>query len=241
MFLLNRQNNSHQPGQRGNVLWFILVAIFLLGALGALLARTGGQTDDTGDSEKATITASRLIRSATSIETTFQNLLMQGCSENTISFWQDDNGDGVEDSADPRYNPAAPTNRSCHIFDSKGGGATPHSGLDDTYNVAQFINVGTPARDLYMVVQHDNAGAPRGISREVCIAVNRLAGNNFDINALPQANMTTNPFTGSFSTGTALGDNGLELPMAGIKTGCNIDNDCAGAECNTFYSVIYAR
>lgn len=244
MLLLKKQRNFYRNNQHGNVFWFILLAIFLLGALTVMLTRTSGQTEETGESDKATIRATELIRHAATVETAIQNLLLRGtCSENTISLWRDDNNDGVEDSADSQYNPNAPTDHSCHVFDVRGGGVKSAYANTDSYNIAEFVGIGvTTARDLYIVMQNDYVGAPRGISKEVCMAINRIAGNNFNINSLPVGNMITNSFTGSF-TGLALilGDNGAELPMAGVKMGCNIDNDCGGVACNSFYSVILAR
>lgn len=226
--------------QSGNVLWFILIAIFLLGALTVMLTRTGGQTEETGDSDKAMITATNLMRTATSLEAAFQNLLMRGCSENTISFWWDADNNGLENASDPRYNPNAPTDHSCHIYDSRGAGIIQSDVTGDA-NVASFVNIGTTSRDIYMVTQSDYQGAPRGISNEVCKAINKLAGVNFDINNLPKANLTSGAFTGVYSSGITIGDNGTELPMAGVKTGCAIDNGCGTVECNSFYSVIYIR
>lgn len=240
MFFFKRQKSLQRDRQRGNVLWFILIAIFLLGGLTVMLTRTSTQTDDTGESDKAMVRAANIIRTASFIETAYQNLIMNGCSENTISFWQDENLDGVENATDTRYNPSAPTDRSCHIFDVKGGAAKSIT-VGDSINVAQVVNMGTTARDLYYVVQNDYDGAPRGISTEVCRAINKIAGNNFNMNSLPQADMTTGPFTGSFASGQTLGDNGLEVPMAGVKTGCNIDNQCGTGTCNSFYSVIVVR
>ena len=75
--------------QNGNALWFILLAIALLGLLTAVMTRSSGTDNDTGSYEKNQIAANEILQYAKSIENAVQNLLARGCSENDISFWHD--------------------------------------------------------------------------------------------------------------------------------------------------------
>lgn len=111
-------------GQSGNALWFILLAIALMGILTAVMTRSSGTDSDTGDYEQNQIAASEILRYAKSIENAVQTLIARGCSENTISFWHDSDGNGTENGSDDYYNADSPTDHSCHIFEPEGGGLT---------------------------------------------------------------------------------------------------------------------
>ncbi len=117
--------NSHSSSsQNGNALWFILIGVALLGALTIILSRGGSSVDQSGDFERRSIEASRIMRTVKSYEVAIQQLLQLGCSENSISFWHDSNADGVEDNNDTYFNPNSPADHSCHVFDVNGGGLT---------------------------------------------------------------------------------------------------------------------
>ncbi len=102
--------------QCGNALWFILVAIGLLGLLTVMLSRSGSSTNETGSYEQNVIAANQILSYAKNIENGVQNLLARGCSENEISF---------EDSIIANHaNSNAPADKSCHVFDVAGAGLT---------------------------------------------------------------------------------------------------------------------
>lgn len=228
--------------QSGNALFMILIAIFLLGAVTALISRTSGTTEETGDTEKGTIAASKLMRTASALEAGYQQLLLNGCSENQISFWQDINDDGAETAADGTFNPNSPTDHTCHMFHPNGVGLKSITKTLDVFVPAVMVDIGTPARDIYFGVQFESDTADRGLSKETCDAVNKIARNGFDIDSLPEASMTNTGFTGDFSVGQTIGDDGAETAMAGVKTGCVIDNGCGSlGTCRTFYHVIVKR
>lgn len=230
---------SNDKNIAGNVLVFILIAIFLMGALTMVFVKSDGTSDDTGDHERASINASKILNEATQMENAVARLIMNGCSQSELSFWMDTNGDDLETAADTHYNAAAPTDKSCHVFDQRGGGI-PVPRRDDSYNTARVLSVGTTEADLLFLVQYDTPDAERGLSREVCADINRRLNNDLDIDALPEANLTTFTFTGTYG-GLTLGDNGAEIGMEGLKSACVVDNDCAGTDCNTFYRVILVR
>ncbi|MEM9469440.1 MAG: hypothetical protein AAF988_04695 [Pseudomonadota bacterium] len=105
--------------QNGNALWFILIAIVLLGLLTSFLTRSGGSTNETGDYEQLTIQANEILQYVSSIENGVQSLLARGCSENELSF-EANNNSGYT-------NPNSPTDNSCHIFEPEGAGLTYES------------------------------------------------------------------------------------------------------------------
>lgn len=102
--------------QKGNALFFILIAIALLGLLTVTMSRSGSNSNDTGSYEQSQIVASEVLNYAKSIENAVQSLLARGCSENEISF---------ENSGVAGYtNPNSPADKSCHVFDVAGAGMT---------------------------------------------------------------------------------------------------------------------
>ncbi len=207
--------------QSGNALWFILIAIFLLGGLTVLLSRTGGQTEETGSAEQVSIQASEILRYLSSIKSGVDQLRGRGCGENQLSFWYDSNGDGSENGSDSFYNPAAPTDRSCHIFHVNGAGVR-HKNID-----AKYLDTSKSARPYYGTTAFSTAcvtdigsimGAPACntpsvaatsaeliatipyLKHDICKAINRSFFSNVTI-PVDQFNafVVGSLFTGSFN------------------------------------------
>lgn len=176
--------------QSGNILVFILIAIFLLGGLTVLLSRTGSQTEDTGSSEQATVAATRILRETSNMKNAVQQMLSRGCSESTFSF---------ESRNMSRYaNTSAPTDKSCHLFEPQGGGLdykfVPDSYINSTYSSAPYYgywvfmgricidNIGQyGGADCKTSVQNPNEllVVLGFVSKEICIAINRILGHGF--------------------------------------------------------------
>lgn len=104
-----------KQAESGNILFLILIAIALLGALTVLMSRTGSQSDDTGSTEQSSIQASQILKHAASLQNATQMLIGRGCSENVLSFEAVDS-----DQAAGYHNADAPTDKSCHIFEPEG-------------------------------------------------------------------------------------------------------------------------
>lgn len=109
-----------QEKQRGNVLFLILIAVALFAALSYAVTRStrgGGNADK----ESSAINVAQKMQYAASVKVAFDRLNIMGCDTNEISFdWTP--GTGSEKNAN------APSDLSCHIFSSNGGGvAAPQS------------------------------------------------------------------------------------------------------------------
>ncbi len=100
--------------QSGNALWFILIAVILLGGLTILMTRSSNTSDDSGDYERVQIQISEMVRFAKSMELATANLISRKCSEKSINF------DTPELTG--YDNTSAPTDNSCDIFSDKGAG-----------------------------------------------------------------------------------------------------------------------
>jgi hypothetical protein len=239
--------------QNGNALWFILIAVALLGLLTVAMTRGGGSSNETGSFEQNQIRANEMMGYASTIESAVQSLIARGCSENDISFWHDSDGNNTEDASDDYYNANSPTDHSCHVFDVAGAGITYISPTQsalrtsdtgkDAYGEHAFTTNNLPSfgteRNLMMITPY--------IKRDICVEINRTLNITNPAGEPPEdPNISVAVyFTGSFPAAAAdstIGDSGTSTILAGKKTGCVFENGgCNGADCYNFYHVLIAR
>jgi hypothetical protein len=245
----------------GNVLVFILLALFLTGALTAFLMRNSGQSDETGDTERATIQAAEVMRYGSGIASTVEKLILNGCSESQISFYS--SGWSVPSDYENTFSPSS-GDKSCFVFDPAGGGMTLKNFQDGAVQDFSLIfaanrvssealnaDAGTPEPDLVMLVR---------VSEPVCRQVNRSLSNislweSGNVHNGSQA--TTNDswvyydgFKGSFDHSTVINygyqiidgvDYQYKIPP---KAGCFCDGpntDCTPPTKFYFYKVLIQR
>jgi len=226
--------------QNGNALWFILIAILLLGLLTAMMTRSGSSTNETGEYERNSISASEIISYTKSIENGLQALLSRGCSENELSF---------EASNNTGYtNTTAPSDESCHLFSEKGAGLsftepsaditaqnwqiTGYSQIDD------IPQAGSSNSDLIIYLS--------GLESDFCQTINQNLKLSWPSPAIEGDSdfLSNTLFTGSF-------DNTLDAIDCdgGGAQGCNATPSAciqstsgdAHLDNHVFYHVIYAR
>ncbi len=235
--------------QSGNALWFILLAIVLLGGLTVLLSRTGSQTEETGDVERASIYASEIMKYSAGIAGAVQQLLSRGCSENQISF------------NDPKHtvsyvNPKPAPNNACDIFNVKGGGMElmpkkeawrlnasgyiyPHLyGVQCIYGVGSGTTTCTRG-EVDLVLQVGS------IKKEICLAINSRLGIPMVGNEPPSDVLLGTPFIGEFvdttnSNDDIIGDMGTASAagLRGKKAFCMRNTTTGGY---AFMQVVIAR
>lgn len=195
--------------QSGNALWFILLAIFLLGGLTVLLSRTGSNTEETGSAEQTSIKASALLRYAAGLENGVTRLLNLGCSESQISIDPDVTTVGYE-------NPKSPVDRSCHLFYPEGAGLSFTGFKADGTPMPLFIsgnividNVGTTKPEL--------AAGIGILTQETCKQINKSVGLGA-VAPYDNANGAAGLFDGSYTAIARLGNDYTAL--AGQKYFC---------------------
>lgn len=106
--------------QRGNVLFVVLIAIVLFGALSAMVMRTEDYQGSL-DNETVSIETYELLDYAVMIEQAVANLMLaHGCELTELSFDHPDRSN--YNTAGHYLNPNSPSDKSCHIFDEAGGG-----------------------------------------------------------------------------------------------------------------------
>lgn len=227
---LRPDTKKSRHSERGNALWFILIAIVLIGLLTAVLSRSGSNVDQTGSVEQQRIKISQMMRYVKGLETAVQTMKMTGISENDLSFYQDLNNDG-NDSSSPdagEYYNANCTSNNCLIFHVEGGGITPQdppsgistSGADWKYVATNnVLNVGTDAADLILVLED--------INDSYCTQINRV----LDVTqGADDADIDFTDFDGSYSDTETIDNSG------GQSAGCQ----SSGGN-NFFYQVLVVR
>jgi len=239
----------------GNALWFILLAVALLGFLTAVVSRSGSTVDQAGDYEKNRISASKIINTAKSFETAIQQLQNNGCSENEISF---------ENPTVSGYtNTKSPTDKSCHLFHAAGAGLSyqkPQTGWLDKSQSAQTryrewilsgtnyvvgVESGTDAsgdasasnKELLLILPY--------VRSSLCIALNEMAGvtNPSSTPGRDAGNADiTNKYVGSFGAGQHIEDtaSGSDV-FDGKPTGCFEGGGTPPNGTYHFYHVLIAR
>lgn len=222
--------------QRGNVLWFILLAIVLLGAITMVISRSGSSVNQSGERESASILASQIMRYAKSIEAATTQLKMSGYSENDISF---------ENS----FNTASYLNTNCSgnyckVFHVNGTGlsmsAPPSKAMSNTSsewiitgaNAVGSTNdpVGTDNNDLIILLS--------GIKQPVCAEINRMMKVNNGAIPTETTGITTTSYQGSFSGSTVIDGDPSPYELDGHPTGCFYDADASNY---SFYHTLIAR
>jgi type II secretory pathway pseudopilin PulG len=227
--------------EKGNVLWFILIGIVLLGALTLILSRSGSSVDQSADVEQLRVRASQILRYAKGLETAIEQMTTRGVSENDISF------ENTITTAD-YTNPHCTTDTSCLLFDPAGGGMTYLPAPAGTNDGSEWIFsgahiVGSPSgpvgtyglqtgNDLIMLLPNVNEALCRQINRDLHItSTDPLPFDYTPIDATPFAGVYDNA------------DNRLDGDPAPFE----LDRKNAGcfysepADFNYFYYVLLAR
>jgi hypothetical protein len=229
--------------ESGNVLWFLLIGIVLIGLLTALISRGTSSVGQSGDAEQARILAGQILQIAKGYESAVQQMKLNGISENEISFQND--ATGID------YTNAKCTKVACRMFESGGGGmsytAPPVSAIIDS-SAEEWVftganNVGTTAgpigttaagsgNDLLIILPN--------LSDGVCGQINRLLELNAPSYDPPvEAGISLDPFTGEFNAAAIkILEGSTAKELDGRSGGCFFDT---AEDTNIFYQVLLER
>ncbi|MCK5374477.1 MAG: hypothetical protein KAJ40_04270 [Alphaproteobacteria bacterium] len=166
-----RQPVSHQNNQKGNALWFVLLAVMLFGALAAALSRNTGIVNQTGNIEQFRVKAASLLRYSTSIETSVQRLLLEGLSENNLDF----------EAIGSDYENTNCADEKCEVFSTAGGGIL-YRNLSSVINEDTNENWIISAQNRIYLAGCDDASSSCSellliapdISRTLCLQINAM-------------------------------------------------------------------
>ena len=238
-------NKHAASSERGNVLFYILVAVALLAALSLAVSQSGRGNVNKLTEEKARLYATDMIEYANIVAASVGQLRLRGCDSDEISFENDD--------VSGYTNANAPTDNTCHVFHLSGGGVdwkqTPAEAINDGnanhyfYNAANEVELigttcGTSAcSELLMLVQD--------LSQQVCIQINNLLDVTNPADTPPTSanvNVSLPKFTGAFGYTDTMGDTAGDNVLAGKKAGCTLDASCGGnPDCYSFYRVLWSQ
>lgn len=218
--------------ESGNVLFIILIAVALFGALNFVVGNMlrGGNPQAISE-QKASILANEALDYARVIRQTIQTLkISNGCKDTDISF---------ENSTEAGYvNTNAPADQSCHIFAPAGGNlnwiSAPEEIADGTDYVFEFrvvTNIGdtsTGESELILGLLNVQYG--------ICKALNNLL-HGYDGEPYTQANVAgfgAQKFQGTYGLGPHINAG----PLHGKRAACFGDNT---TKTYYFYSVLIPR
>lgn len=227
------QEPHPRSGESGNVIFFILLGIILLGAVTAAV-RSGGSGGNAIDREQASIQASDIRQAASDIEKAVALLLQNGISESDIRF--------AHPNADASYG-SITDNPARQVFSNAGGGAAWRKLPTGSGNaVFEFSGrnhlpaVGSSSRgDLIAILPN--------IENSVCARLNRM--NGYAENAVTPKDTGACLFNGNgsrFRDGSLYEDNTPETvdeSTFAIKPAMEACIACGGV--NYFYHVLIAR
>ncbi len=233
---MKRTNSS------GNAIWFILLAIVLIGALTMTLSRGGSSVDQSGDFERARVIVTQMMRYAKGLEVAVQNMQMRGISESDISF---ENAVTTTDYSHANCDSA--TRKECLVFHVEGGGMTYQAPPSRAASATEWIftgdiNVGStagPVGTTAAATGNDLLIVLEGVRKAVCIQLNREVDvdNPGGDPPVDTTGVSYGAYGGSFSGNKVLeGDPGTDLNRK--RTGCYYDD---GTDKYYFYHVLLVR
>lgn len=239
---MNMKNISqlNRARQSGNALFFILIAVAMLGALSFAVSQGGRSSGSGVSAEKARLAATDLIDYSNTVANAAAQLRLRGYSLSELSFENDivsgySNGNCAEDL--------------CKIFAPAGGGVSYLEPPKDIF-------ADTPAPDYEWHFYGDNAIQGAGMTcanascadiimvldeldLSVCQQLNDLLGVSANLSDAPptDADVGNTKYTGSFSYSETIGDSDASLD--GLRSVC-IQKTTSPAE-YVYYRVLISQ
>lgn len=236
--------------QNGNVLFLLLIVIALFSALSFTVANMmRGASPETITDEKAGIYASEILDTARGLRQAVQNIRINGCADEDISFSND---------IISGYAHAPTVSTSCQIFNSAGGAMTytvpdpkwlanisgPPSLQGEWYFPANLcvedVGSGSSGCDSDSTDNEDLVVILPYIRQDICETLNKRL--NLGASALSTTGdawpSSGDKFTGSYSDDTA-----MTLGTTGLISGCFEGDSGQTPTSGTyhFYQVLLAR
>lgn len=228
--------SSTQNHQSGNILFLILIAVALFGALSFAITSSSRQSQGNNDSENTLIASAELIQHANALENAMTYLRATNkCTVEEMSFER-----SPFDGSDADYvNPAAGANFGCHLFHPQGGKVSQakpprnaNDGRDWAYIEGRVLGIGAD-QTACGTECHEVIAVLGGLSQDVCRILNRRFTGDATIPVQDDGTAyETNKYTGTFNAGPNI--DGL---ASGRNTMCI--EDTAGVY--YFYWVLFPR
>ncbi|MGB4108173.1 MAG: hypothetical protein WBK55_10330 [Alphaproteobacteria bacterium] len=234
-----RTHGKISTTERGNVMFYILIAVALLAALIYAVAQSGRGNVQQVNVERARILASEIVDYASAVATSFSQLRLRGCTLNEMNFDNDLIGGYT--------NGGAPSDQTCDIFALPGGGVTFKRPPDDAVT-ATGIHVFSAAAELDHIGSTCAGDACADLimftgplNETVCIQVNDQLGIGFAGDPPPEGEAdvaTLGKYTGTITHAVTFGDLPASAAFQGKSAACFQDD---GDSLYYFYKVLAAR
>lgn len=220
--------------QRGNVLFIILLAIGLLGALTVAIQGTGQNNSANIDRETLLIRASEVVRYGAELERGVLYVLQNNYSEADLRF--------AHPNADSDYGDLdGDSDKTDQVFDREGGGARYRpapAGINDGstwefYGHTALANVGSDEAELIAVLPN--------VTEAFCDAVNGSIG--YDAQPQDTGTCINGGATARFDTGTQFfnSPNTTDEATFSVKPSMRGCVECTSDESMHFFHVLLAR
>lgn len=219
-------------------MFYILIAVALLGALSFAVARSDGGNVSHMKSDQAKLYASEIIEYGDTVKKAVMQLRLRGTALADLSFAHD------EASADYGTYDADPDNE---VFNLDGGkviyNVPPSAALDSAGALYEFYatnGVEDVGSDCAAASCSDLIMAVAGLDRDVCVEINDLLSitNPSDEPPVDSGIDDSTRYAGSFGYAAVLADEGTSSALAGQTGGCYEDT---GFGLYVYYQVLIAR
>ena len=210
--------------QSGNVLFYILIAIFLLGSLTVAL-RSSGDMEGGIDKESASVKAQQIIRYGAEVAQAVQIILDNGASETDIRFSHPNAAPAQGDiTVTPNF----------QVFSSQGGKALYRNFVGVTSGSLQVAGgsarslpqVGSDKDELYLAIWP--------INDNICQAINTQLG----LSSVPTVDCGEgNVFSGSFTSSSTI-LNTSAFPSLPAPEFCSV---CSNLGHTVYFKTLIAR
>lgn len=230
--------------ERGNVLFYILIAIVLLAALSFAVANSMRGNVTQLSSEQARLVATEMIEYANIISSAVAQLRLRGVPETSLCFNSPSQPAGVD------YNHAGCGDSFNMLYHPDGAGVIwarpPEAAMDTSaspdylwhfYGDNEIENVGTTCAgascsDLLLVTDE--------LSKEVCVQLNAMLGVGVEGDDPPtDGGLDATLFQSAFGYGNTIGDEAGGTELAGRNAAC-YQKTGAGAR-YVFFKVLLSR
>jgi hypothetical protein len=209
--------DQNRENEKGNALWFIMLAIALLAALSVAISRGSDTIEQNAEFERARIKASELLRYTKNIQEAINQMRMRNVSESDLCF--DSPKWGHAD-----YNYASCADSSNKVFDAAGGGIAfrtfPQASNWVFFGSHEISNLETSENELMVQAEINDV--------QVCEHINTLSGVSNPGGPPLETVFTPEKYTGAFTDASAgsgdniIGNNAAQLDRK--KIGCRQDN-----------------
>ncbi|MCB1556790.1 MAG: hypothetical protein KDJ15_05700 [Alphaproteobacteria bacterium] len=223
--------------ESGNVIFYILLAVALLGALSFAVAQSDRGSITTITDDKARLYAGDFIAYGDTLAKAVTQMRLRGSSVAALSFAHPDA------HADYGTYDSDPDNE---VFNPAGGAviyaAPEDDALDSAGAVYEFLSdneieqVGTTCGAAACA---DLIAALSGVKKPVCVAINDLLSvDNPSGDPPTDGGIDTTRFAGSFGYSKTVGDEVSSAALEGKSAGCFYDS---GSAAYVFYQVLLPR